>query len=114
MASAPGARISVSRPFITVSLIIGALIIAALLVWQAVTAQGSPDPTAAHIGPTAATLNISVLVFREGLESILVLTAIVAGLMGANQTFRKPIALGVIAGFIATLITWFLAITIVD
>ena len=49
-------------------LALAALSIAGVLVWQGVTAGGNPDPTASNISPTAAVLNIAVLVFREGLE----------------------------------------------
>jgi len=34
--------------------------------------------------------------------------------MGANQSYRRPIGLGAVVGFVATLVTWFIAITIVD
>jgi high-affinity iron transporter len=61
-----------------------------------------------------ATLDIAVLVFREGLECILVLSAITAGLMGANQSYRRPIAAGAGIGFLATLITWFIAVGIIN
>lgn len=102
------------RPSAIAALVIGALIVAAVLVWQAVAAQGTPDPTAPNITAPTAVLNTAVLVFREGLECILVLTAITAGLMGANQSFRRPIGIGVIAGFFATMLTWFVAVNIVD
>ena len=45
--------------------------VTALLVWQAVSAGGAPDPAAAS-SPVTAFFDISVLVFREGLECILV------------------------------------------
>ncbi len=110
---------SVKRPtglrlLATVVAALGALVILAVLVWQGATSAGSPDPTAPHNSSPAATLDVAVLVFREGLECILVLTAITAGLLGANQSFRKPIAIGVVFGFIATLLTWFLAVRIID
>lgn len=105
---------SPTRLIATAGLVIGALIIAAVMVWQAVTAQGSPDPLSRHANGPAAALDVAVLVFREGLECILVLTAITAGLMGANQGFRRPIGIGVLFGAIATIITWFISITIVD
>ena len=41
-------------------------------------------------------LDIGVLVFREGLESILVLTAIIASMTGEKKSHRKPI---VVAGY---------------
>src|SRR5579884_430981 len=95
-------------------LALGALLVAALLLWQALTAAGSPDPTLPHTSGPQAILDIAVLVFREGLECILVLSAITAGLMGTNQRYRLHVGLGAGIGFIATLITWFIAINIVD
>lgn len=102
------------RPLLTAALIAGALLVAALLVWQGVTAQGNPDPTTPHISTPVAVLDIAALVFREGLECVLVLSAITASLMGSHQAYRRPIGLGAGVGFIATLITWFIAISIVD
>jgi high-affinity iron transporter len=90
------------------------LAVAAILIWQGVTASGNPDPTAAGSSPAAATLDIAVLVFREGLECILVLSALTASMIGANQVYRRPIAAGVGAGFVATLVTWFVATRIVS
>jgi high-affinity iron transporter len=107
----PSSRLS---PLVLAGLVISALLIAALLVWQGVTAAGTPDPTLPHTSPTVAVLDIGALVFREGLECVLVLSAITAGLMGSNQPYRRPIGLGAAVGFIATLVTWFIAITIVD
>jgi high-affinity iron transporter len=101
-------------PLATAGLVIGALLIAALLVWQGVTASGTPDPTLPHTSPAVAVLDIAALVFREGLECVLVLSAITAGLMGSNQSYRRPIGVGAAVGFLATLITWVIAINIID
>ncbi len=101
-------------PLALAGLLIGALLVAALLVWQGVTAAGTPDPTLPHTSPTVAVLDIAALVFREGLECVLVLSAITAGLMGSNQPYRRPIGFGAAVGFVATLATWFIAITIVN
>lgn len=90
-------------------LVLAAAAIVALLVWQGVTAQGSPDPTVPNTSRSVAIMDIAVLVFREGLECILVLTAITASMTGTNQTHRRPIAVGAGVAFIATLITWFIA-----
>ena len=67
-----------------------------------------------HTSALVAVLDIAALVFREGLECVLVLSAITASLMGSHQAYRRPIGIGAGAGFIATLITWFIAVTIVD
>jgi high-affinity iron transporter len=93
---------------------LSALAVAAVLVWQGVTAAGNPDPLAANSSRTAATLDIAVLVFREGLECILVLTALTASMVGANQSYRRPIGAGVGVGIAATLATWFIATRIVS
>ena len=92
---------------------LSALAVVGLLVWQGVTAQGAPDPTAAHTTSAVAMLDIAVLVFREGLECILVLSAITASMVGDNRPHRRPIAIGAGVAFVATLITWFIAAGIV-
>ncbi len=86
-------------------LLLGALIIVGILTWQGITAAGNPNPTSPHTSSGIAILDIGVLVFREGLECILVLSAITASMMGSNQAQRRPIAVGAGIGFIATLIT---------
>ena len=95
-------------------LLLAALIVVAILVWQGITSGGNPDPTAPNTSPTAALLNIAVLVFREGLECILVLSAITASMTGNKQTHRRPVIAGAGIAFIATLITWFIAVGIVS
>jgi len=95
-------------------LLLAALMVVGVLVWQGITAKGNPDPTAPNISPTAALLNIAVLVFREGLECILVLSAITASMTGKKQAHRSPVMAGAGLAFIATLITWFIATGIVS
>ena len=59
-------------------------------------------------------LNIAVLVFREGLECVLVLAAITAGLNRDSSKSTKPIMAGVAAGIAATLATWTAAVHIMN
>ena len=89
------------------------LLVAGILFWQGVTAKGAPDPTLPQTSPTVALLDIGVLVFREGLECILVLSAITASMIGANRVHQRPVAAGAGIGFIATLVTWFIAVGII-
>ena len=96
-----------------VLLVVAASIVVGVLVWQGLTAQGAPDPTQPNTSQTVALLDIGVLVFREGLECILVLSAITASMVGVDRIHRRPIAAGAGAGFIATLITWCIAVGIV-
>lgn len=93
---------------------LAALLIVVILAWQGVTAHGNPNPVSPNISPAAATVDIGVLVFREGLETILVLAAIVASMTGTRAAQRKPIIAGAGAAFGATLVTWFIAIGIIS
>ncbi len=104
----------VGQNILRVLLVIGAALVIALLVWQGITASGNPDPTAAHISTGAAIVNTGILVLREGLECILVLTAITASMMGNNQGYRRPIAIGAGIGFGACIITWFAVVGILS
>jgi high-affinity iron transporter len=83
--------------------------IVALLIWQGITSHGSPDPTVPNTGRWSAVLDISVLFFREGLETILVLAAITAGLSRKNENSGHtiPIFFGAALGGFASLVTWF-------
>jgi high-affinity iron transporter len=102
-----------SSAIVLASLSAAAAAVIAILVWQGVTEQGAPDPMRPHTSPTVAFLDIGVLVFREGLECILVLAAITASMIGTKQTHRRPVAIGAGVAFGATLITWFIAVRIV-
>ena len=96
------------------ALLVAGLLIGGVLVWQGITASGAPDPTAPHLDHNAVILNTGILVFREGLEAILVLSAITASLVKSKQSYRKPIAVGSGLGFLATVATWFIAIAILS
>jgi high-affinity iron transporter len=114
---APAAMPAAAQAFrltFRILLVIAALVVVGVLVWQGIVAHGNPDPTAANTSPTAATMDIAVLVFREGLESILVLAAIIASMTGEKQSHRKPIIVGAAFAGVGTLITWFIAVGIIS
>ncbi len=95
-------------------LALGAAVVLASLVWQGITAGGAPDPTTAHLTHKAVVLNTGLLVFREGLEAILVLSAIIASFVGKNIPFRRPVAIGAGVALVASLATWFIAIATIN
>ncbi len=95
---------------VAVGLALAAAVVAAILIWQGVTEHGAPDPTRPNTSPTVAFLDIGVLVFREGLECILVLAAITASMTGPRQAHRRPVALGAGIAFGASLVTWLIAV----
>jgi high-affinity iron transporter len=84
--------------------------IAAFILWHADLRDALSFPPNSF----SPVLDIGVLVFREGLECLLVLAAITGGLKRGPSSSQKPIALGVGAGFVATLVTWFLAVRVLD
>jgi high-affinity iron transporter len=96
-----------------IGIVAAALFVIAMLVWQGISAHGTPDPMRPNTSPTVAFLDIGILVFREGLECILVLAAITASMTGAKRSHRRPVALGAGLAFVATLITWVIAVQVV-
>jgi len=93
-----------------------ALVAIGVLSWKAVTApDGVPDPTAAgtHLGHGAVVVDSALLVFREGLEAVLVLAAFTASFVGANRGYRKPVAAGAGLALGLSVATWFVAIWII-
>ena len=55
------------KPALRIGVIAAAFLVAAMLLWQGVTAHGAPDPMRPNTSPTVAFLDIGILVFREGL-----------------------------------------------
>ena len=70
--------------------------------------------TVADRGSTSGVLDIGILVFREGLESILVLAAISAGTSSSGKSVYFPIGFGAAVAFVATVITWLVAVHVTD
>jgi high-affinity iron transporter len=95
-------------------LAVAAAIVLGALVWQGVTSSGNPDPTTPNISHAAVVMNTGLLVFREGLEAILVMAALMASLKGSTKMHKQPIAVGAGAAVLATVATWFIAIAILD
>src|SRR5213596_1684661 len=96
-----------------IGLVAAAVFVAAMLIWQGVATQGAPDPLQPNTSSTVAFLDIGILVFREGLECILVLAAVTASMTGPKREHRRPVAFGAGLAFLATLITWCIAVRIV-
>ena len=105
----PSAR-SIPRAALFAALGIGVLIVGGVLVWQGIAAGGNPVPDAPNTSAAVAVVDIGVLTFREGLECVLVLSAITASMTGSAGSFRKPIAWGAGVAFLATIATWFAVI----
>jgi high-affinity iron transporter len=98
----------------TVALIVGAGCLLVILVWQGWIAGGNPDPLAPGINSVAGVLDIGVLVFREGLECILVLAAVTAGMSAAGRGHGRPIVCGAGVALLCTFVSWWIAAGIID
>ena len=93
---------------------IGTLLVTGVLVWQAITEKGAPNPAAHELSRSAMALSSGVLVFREGLEAILVLAAVTAGLARYKSGFWRPVLLGIGVALLATVATWFVAVAVLS
>jgi high-affinity iron transporter len=85
---------------------------AVVLGWHA--SGGTTNPTALPPGRslshTTVVVNSAILVFREGLETILVLAAVLASFLGANKLYRRPVVAGGGGAILASIGTWFLVV----
>ena len=88
----------------------GLTVLAGLVYLMATASTGPIDPTEVRAPQSHATVvfNASVIVFREGLEAILIFAAVTASMLGANKANRRPVAAGAGVAFAAAVVTWFI------
>jgi len=102
--------------------------------WRVVTDTGRPGGATGRAGNDAATdlqtaatalgdthvsratvvADAGVIVFREGLEAVLILAAITASFSGTRRRLRRPVLVGGLLGLVATAITYVLAQTLLQ
>src|SRR3954454_10597478 len=87
----------------------GLAVLAALVYLMATASTGPMDPTEATHTQSHATVvfNTSMIVFREGLEAVLIFAAVIASFLGANKARRRPVVMGAACAFAAAVGTWF-------
>ena len=96
---------------------LGLLATVAGLVYLMATASTGPiDPTEATAPESRATIvfNSGIIVFREGLEAVLIFAAVTASFLGANKRRRHPVVVGAACAFAAAVATWFIAQAVLD
>ena len=69
---------------------------------------GSSSSTAAVIS------NSAIVVFREGLEGVLILAALMASMVGPARRYRRPLLIGAGFALVASGITWVIAQTVLS
>jgi high-affinity iron transporter len=82
-------------------------------------AEGQVETAAVTLGDqsvsrTTVVADAAVIVFREGLEAVLILAAITASFVGERRRLRRPVLIGALIGLGATAITYALAQVLVD
>lgn len=87
----------------------GLAIVSGLVYLMATASTGPSDPTEATATQSHATVvfNSAIIVFREGLEAVLIFAAVIASFLGANRARRKPVIAGAVAAFGGAVVTWF-------
>ncbi|HVW47906.1 MAG TPA: FTR1 family protein [Solirubrobacterales bacterium] len=63
---------------------------------------------------TTVVIDAAVIVFREGLEAVLIVAAITASFVGERRRLRRPVLFGALLGLGASAVTYLLAQAIVD
>src|SRR3954447_21515246 len=94
-----------------------ALAVVSVLVYLMATASTGPaDPTevGGHQEHTTVVANSAIIVFREGLEAVLIFAAVTARFLGANGSRRRPVVLGAAGAFAAAVVTWFAVRALLD
>src|SRR3954447_17396499 len=88
----------------------GLAVLAGLVYLMATAKTGPVDPTEATARQSHATVvaNSAIIVFREGLEAVLIFAAVTASFLGANKASRRPVVLGAACAFGGAVVTWFL------
>ena len=83
----------------------------------ALDAALADSEAAVGAGPTSAAAvvtNTAIIVFREGLEAVLILAALTAGLVGARRRLRRPLLLGATGALLASVLTFVVAETVLS
>src|SRR4051795_846772 len=93
-----------------------ALTVAGIVYLMATAKTGPVDPTEArgHQSHATVVFNSAIIVFREGLEAILIFAPVTASMVGANSRHRRPVTLGAAEAFGAAVATWFLVQALLD
>jgi high-affinity iron transporter len=101
--------------YVWTAVVLAVAVAAVVLGWHAT--GGTTDPTALPPGHrlthTTVVIDSAILVTREGLETILVLAAVMASFLGANRVYRRPVAAGGGAAIAAGIATWLFVVWLI-
>src|SRR3954471_3858704 len=94
----------------------GLAVLAGIVYLMATAKTGPVDPTEVSSPQSRATVvaNSAIIVFREGLEAVLIFAAVTASFLGANKRRRRPVIAGAGVAFGAAGVRWFVAPALLD
>src|SRR3954467_2962384 len=79
-----------------------------LCAWFTTQSLGvDPTETPDAESHTTVVVDSAIIVFREGLEAVLIFAAVIASFLGSNKARKRPVAGGAGIGFLAAVLTWF-------
>src|SRR4051794_37446909 len=83
---------------------------------MATASTGPTDPTELSHPQSQGTIvfNAGMIVFREGLEAVLIFAAVTASFRGGHERRRRPVILGALCAFGAAVLTWFVVQALLD
>jgi high-affinity iron transporter len=92
-----------------------AVAVAGIVYLMATASTGPADPTEArNMSHGTVVFNSAIIVFREGLEAVLIFAAVTASFRGAMAEHRRPMVAGAMLAFAAAIATWFVAQAALD
>src|SRR3954453_18542833 len=94
----------------------GLTVVSGLVYLMATAKTGPVDPTEVTEPQSHGTVvfNSAVIVFREGLEAVLIFAAVTASFLGANKRRRRPVVAGAGVAFATSVLTWFVVQAVLD
>jgi high-affinity iron transporter len=94
--------------YVWTAIVLAVSVTVVVISWHA--RGGTQDPTALppgrRLSDTTVVINSAILVLREGLETILVLAAVMASFLGSNRSYRRPVAAGGASALGMGVLTW--------
>jgi len=101
--------------YVWTALVLAAAVAIVVISWHA--KGGTTDPTdlppGHRLSHTTVVINSAILVLREGLETILVLAAVMASFLGGNRVYRRPVAVGGAGAIGVGIVTWFFVVWLI-
>ncbi len=88
---------------------------ASLILLAGIAACAPAALAAVPAAPAASVMNAGMIVFREGLEAVIILASLMSSMKRKEEVkFRRPMWLGVLLAVAATALTWVLAHDIIQ